>query len=104
MLKSMTDYCTFVKRYFMARIAVLAAGVIAGVAIGWATGNPFIGFAVFSTIASIGMSLLPTHLNVQPPLSDLQVMSSAPGSPIPYGFGGYRVPGQVIWAETIQVT
>lgn len=87
----------------MARIAILAAAVIAGIVVGYLTSNPMLGFAVFSGISSIGMALLPQHTNSQPPLNDLQTMSSAPGTPIPYGYGGYRVAGQVIWAQTIQV-
>ncbi len=87
----------------MARIAILAAAVVAGIVVGYLTSNPMIGFAVFSGISSIGMALLPKNQNVQPPLNDLQTMSSAPGTPIPYGYGGYRVAGQVIWAQTIQV-
>jgi hypothetical protein len=87
----------------MARIAILAAAVVAGIVVGYLTSNPMLGFAVFSGISSIGMALLPQHQNVQPPLNDLQTMSSAPGTPIPHGYGGYRVAGQVIWAQQIQV-
>lgn len=37
-------------------------------------------------------------------LNDLQVSSSANGSPYPWGYGGFRIGGQIIWSSGIKET
>jgi hypothetical protein len=100
----------------MARIALIAGMAVAGAFISVATGglgtfavgawaaDIIAGAAVGASVGSVLSSIIfPPHDNTAPPMNDLQSMSSAYGSPIPWGYGGYRIAGQVIWAETIKV-
>src|SRR5208282_1223949 len=95
----------------MSRIALIAGMALAGAVISVATGG--LGtFAVgawaadIAAGASLGASagsllssvIFPPHINSFPPLNDLQTMSAAYGQPICYGYGSYRIAGQVIWA------
>lgn len=98
----------------MARIALVVGMALAGAAISVATGG--LGtFAVGAWVADIaaGASVGATVGNLlgqiffpgpkpQQPLNDLQAMSSAPGMPIPWGYGHYRIGGQMIWAEQLK--
>lgn len=107
----------------MARIA-LAVGIgIAGALTG---GLAAAGFGIFSgTFAggsilggvllggSLGISagqvlgslFLPPHSSSSGPrLQDGQISSSAEGAPIPFGYGGFRLGGQIIWSSGIQET
>jgi hypothetical protein len=91
----------------MARIAIgLAGGIIGGI-VGGALGNPLMGAELgFSLGNIVGGLLFPPRLptNYGPRLNDLQVMSSADGLPIPWGYGGFRVSGNVIYAQSIKET
>ncbi len=73
----------------MARIAL----TVAGFAVGALIGQPELGAMVGSLAGGL---LFPTD-NKGPRLSDLQVVSSANGIPIPWGYGTFRVGGNVIW-------
>src|ERR1700675_2357290 len=99
----------------MARIALILGVALAGAAISVATGglgafavgawgaDIFAGLAAGATAGSIlAQMVFPVKSNSYPPLNDLQVMSSPPGNPIPWGYGTYRIAGNVIWADTIQ--
>lgn len=100
----------------MARIALIAGAAIAGAVISVATGglgafpvgawitDIVAGAAVGASVGNMLSNIIfPPHANSAPPMNDLQSMSSAYGSPIPWGYGGYRIAGQVIWAQTIKV-
>src|ERR1700741_4248626 len=100
----------------MAKIALIAGLAIAGAFISVATGglgafavgawatDIIAGAAVGASVGSVLSSVIfPPKLNNAPPMNDLQAMASAYGSPIPWGYGGYRIAGQVIWAQQIQV-
>jgi len=84
----------------MARIALgLAGGIIGGI-----IGGPA-GFSIgFSLGNLVGSALFPPKLPTQygPRLNDKQVTSSAPGEPIPWGYGGFRISGNIIWADKIK--
>ncbi len=90
----------------MAKIALAIGGALAGLAIGAATGNPFLGFEIGYAIGSIGGSLLfPGHTSqTGPRLSDTLVSSSANGAPIIFLYGGARLPGQIIYSSGIKET
>jgi len=87
----------------------MAVGAIIGALLALPTG----GMSVWAGL-SLGMSLgglaggilFPGRIPTQygPRLQDRQVMSSANGSPIPWGYGTFRVGGEVIWAEKIKET
>jgi hypothetical protein len=85
----------------MARLA-LAAGVTAAFTIGGAfLGVPWVGFRVGLVVGgALGNVLFPVKLPDQkgPRLNDLTVSSAANGTPIPIGFGTYRLGGQIIWS------
>lgn len=103
-------------RCIIARIALIAGAAVAGAFISVATGGlgafavgawatdiiagATVGAAVGSVLSSV---IFPPNQNTSPPMNDLQATSSAAGSPIPWGYGGYRIAGQVIWAQTIKV-
>ena len=72
--------------------AVLGTGVVA---LGL-TGNA-IGYLAGSLLAS---AFAPTQKSAGPRLSDLQVATSAYGTPIPWVAGTPRVAGQVVWASS----
>jgi hypothetical protein len=90
----------------VAKIALAIGGALAGLAIGAATGNPFLGFEIGYAIGSIGGSLLfPGHTSqTGPRLSDTLVSSSANGAPIIFLYGGARLPGQIIYSSGIKET
>jgi hypothetical protein len=79
---------------------------IAGGAIGTAVGGPMggkIGFMLGSAIGSIADQ----WLFRSPPipygqLQDLRVSSSAYGTPIPQGWGQFRLPGALVWSSNLQ--
>jgi len=73
----------------MARIAL----TVAGFAVGALIGQPELGAMVGSLAGGL---LFPTD-NKGPRLSDLQVVSSANGIPVAWGYGTFRVGGNVIW-------
>lgn len=100
----------------MARIALIAGMAIAGAAISVATGglgafaigawatDIIAGASVGASVGSVLSNIIfpPKNLSA-PPMNDLQAMSSAYGAPIPWGYGSYRIAGQITWAQTIQV-
>jgi hypothetical protein len=93
----------------MARLALsvglgIVGGLLAVATAGVATPAIFgLGFSIGSVVGGIAGSLLfPPGGAVGPRLNDLQISSSAPGNPIPFGFGQYRIGGQIIWAQAIQ--
>jgi Putative phage tail protein len=101
----------------MARIALIAGVAAAGIGISILTGglgtfavgawaaDIIAGAAVGGSLgATLGAFLFPSKMPFQPGLQDLQVMSSAAGSPIPFGYAGFRIGGQVIWASLIKET
>lgn len=83
----------------MARLALSIAGGIVGAFFG----APEIGFAIGGLLGSI---LFPPKLptNYGPRINDKQVTSSAEGEPIPFGYGGFRLGGNIIWAKPIKET
>lgn len=89
----------------MARIALAIGAAAAGIAVGYATSNPLIGFEVFSAIEGLGSALLPNHTkSIGPRLADQVVSSSANGAPITWGYGAFRIGAQIIWSSRIQET
>lgn len=86
----------------MARIAIAVAGAVIGGIIGGPLGAQ-IGFALGNVL---GAALFPPKLptNYGPRLNDRQIMSSADGEPIPWGYGGFRLGGNVIYAQKIKET
>lgn len=99
----------------MARIALIAAAAIGGALLSVATGglgtfavgawaaDIIAGASVGASIGGVlGSIIFPPRMASTPPLNDLQVMSSAPGNPIPWGYGSYRIAGNAIWANPIQ--
>ena len=79
-------------------LAVATAG--AGAALMPAFG---LGFSIGSVVGGMAGSLLfPPGGSLGPRLNDLQVSSSAPGNPIPFGYGQFRLGGQIIWAQQLQ--
>ena len=84
----------------MARIALGIAGGIIGGLIGGPAGAS-IGFSLGNVLGSV---LFPPKLptNYGPRLNDKQVLSSAAGEPIPFGYGTFRISGNVIWSESIK--
>lgn len=87
----------------MARLALsIGLGIVGGL-LTLGAGGFAIGFAVGSVVGGIAGSLLfPPSAPLGPRLNDLQVASSAPGNPIPFGYGAYMYGGQIIWAQEIQ--
>lgn len=105
----------------MARIAIaVGIGVLGAVTGGLAAAGfgifagTFAGGSVLGGIAlgaSIGFSagnvlgglLFGQHSTLEGPrLTDTQISSSAPGSPIPIGYGGFRIGCQIIWSTGIR--
>lgn len=84
----------------MARIGLAIAGGIIGGIIGGPMGAE-LGFSLGNLAGSI---LFPPKLptNYGPRLNDKQVTSSASGEPIPFGYGGFRIAGNIIWSQQIQ--
>ena len=95
----------------MARIALTVAGVAAGAAVGYFF--PPAGMAVWESViggamagASVGRlaGAVVDPLHTQGPrLSDLQVSSSTNGTVVPFGYGTFRVSGNIIWAPGLVV-
>ncbi|HKR83576.1 MAG TPA: hypothetical protein VJS37_05340, partial [Terriglobales bacterium] len=88
----------------MARIAITAASIIAGAAV-TAVAGPLAGAAV-STAINVGGNLALNAIIGQPGpprLLDKQVMSSANGAPILFGYGAQRVAGEVVWSTGLLV-
>lgn len=84
----------------MARIALAVAGGIIGAVIGGPAGAE-LGFSLGNIL---GAALFPPKLPTQygPRLNDKQVTSAADGEPIPWGYGGFRIAGNIIWAAPIK--
>lgn len=87
----------------MARLALTIAGGIIGGLLALPTGGVSValGFSIGSAIGGIvGQLAFPgkgTHV-YGPRLNDMQVSSSAPGTPIPLVYGSMRMGGQIIWS------
>lgn len=83
----------------MARLALSIAGGV----IGAFFGAPEIGFAIGGLLGAV---LFPPKLptNYGPRINDKQVTSSAEGEPIPFGYAGFRLGGNIIWAKPIKET
>jgi hypothetical protein len=93
----------------MARIALAVIGGIVGGLISFFSAGALSPFAIslgMSIGGLIGGILFPQKVPTQygPRLNERQVMSSANGSPIPWGYGTFRIAGEVIWAEKIKET
>jgi hypothetical protein len=100
----------------MARIALIAGMAVAGAVLSVMTGG-LGAFAVGAWIpdimaglaagAAVGQTLgslvFQPRLN-GPRLADTQIMNSTNGAPIPFGYGGFRIAGQVIWSSGIVET
>jgi hypothetical protein len=100
----------------MARIALIAGMAVAGAVLSVMTGG-LGAFAVGAWIpdimaglaagAAVGQTLgslvFQPRLN-GPRLADTQIMNSTNGSPIPFGYGGFRIAGNVIWSSGIVET
>jgi hypothetical protein len=97
----------------MARIALIAGMAAAGAVLSVMTGG-LGAFAVGAWIPDImaglaaGAAVGETIGNLVfqpamngPRLADQQISNSANGSPIPFGFGGFRIAGQIIWSSGI---
>jgi len=92
----------------MAKIALVAGavalGVVSGGILGLASGSMIMGAlegaAVGEALGSTAASLLfPGHNYQQgPKLNDLMVSSSTDGAAIPFGYGTYRLGGNIIWS------
>ena len=95
----------------MARIAITAAGMVAGAAVGWffppagvAMWQAVIGGAMAgSSVGRVAASLLDPLHTQGPRLNDLSISSSANGVVIPFGYGTFRVSGNIIWAPGLVV-
>jgi hypothetical protein len=89
----------------MAKIALAAGAGIAGGVGGFLLGGPL--GAVQGAVSgvslglAVGNMLFGKHPPGQAPLQDLNVSSSADGTPIPFGYGTHRFAGQVIWSPGI---
>lgn len=94
----------------MARLALsVGLGIVGGLASAFFTGGALtaqgfaLGFGLGNVIGGVAGSLLfPPGGAIGPRLNDLQVSSSAPGNPIPFGYGAFRLGGQIIWAQPMQ--
>jgi hypothetical protein len=82
----------------MAKIALAAVGGI----IGGVFGGPFGMMEGISIGLSVGSLLFPPHFTT--PLQNTQVSASAPGAPIPFGYGTMRFGTQIIWTPGITFT
>lgn len=83
-------------------LAAAGFGIFAGT---FAGGSILGGIALGGSLGltageTIGGFLFQPHLN-GPRLADQQISGSTPGSPIPWGYGGFRIAGQIIWASGI---
>ena len=93
----------------MAKIALAAAGAAAGFLIAGPFGAQLGASAVLSAI-STGLAVgeaagaLIFRQHAQDPLQSLQVSASAPGAPVPFGYGTCRFGGQTIWCPGITYT
>lgn len=86
-------------------LAAAGFGIFAGTFAGGSVlGGVLLGGSIgFSAGQLLGSVLLPPGINTSGPrLMDGQVSSSAEGSPIPFGYGGFRLGGQIIWSSGIQ--
>lgn len=86
-------------------LAAAGFGIFAGTFAGGSVlGGVLLGGSIgFSAGQLIGSIFLPPGINTSGPrLNDGQVSSSAPGSPIPWVYGGARLGGQIIWSSGIQ--
>ena len=81
----------------MAKIALAAVGAVAGSFFG--PEGTMIGLSIGLTLGEI---LFPPKIPGRMPLQDLQVSSSADGTPICFGYGTGRFAGQVIWSPGIK--
>jgi Putative phage tail protein len=92
----------------MARLALTIAGAAAGAAAAYFTGNvQFIQLGMsLGALAGglIAQLVLPGARQYGPRVTDLAVMSSAPGQVIPRLWGTMRLGGQVIWSSGLQET
>jgi hypothetical protein len=80
----------------MARIAFAVAGAVTGAIIGGPAGA-IVGLSLGSIVGSI-VDPVKTY---GPRLNDLAVSSGANGTVIPFGYGTFRVGGQIIWCPGI---
>jgi chitodextrinase len=88
----------------MARIALAIGGAVAGALIpgaieGYTLAGVISGASAGLAIGTSVGTLFSRHMPDMPPLQDLQVSGSAPGSPIPFGWGKGRIAGQLIWTS-----
>lgn len=72
---------------------------VAGIAVGFYSDNPQLGFATFSAIYGVTGFLDPTQKNFGSRLDDLKAPQASYGSPIPYIEGTMRTGGLFIWSS-----
>jgi hypothetical protein len=77
----------------------LAVAAVAGVAVGFFTGNPYAGFQTFGLVYGIGGALDPNKKVAGQRLSDLKGPQASYGSPIAYIEGAPRLAGCFIWSS-----
>lgn len=91
----------------MAKLALTVAGGVAGAVIGSVVPGlgTALGFELGTLVGGlIAQLVLPGQRTYGPRVTDMNVMSSAPGQPIPLLWGTHRLGGQVIWSTPIQET
>lgn len=75
----------------------LIVAAVAGVAVGYVTGNYQAGFQTFAAVYGVTGGLDPATKVQGPRLDDLKVASGSYGAPVAYIEGHPRVPGNIIW-------
>lgn len=78
------------------RIITFVVAAIVGIVVGYLTNNAALGFAVFSTIASVGSALFPAKVS-QPRPAELQFQTSSYGTTIPVVYGTRKMSGNCLW-------
>ncbi len=89
----------------MAKLAIAVGGALGGAFLGPAPGtSALVGAQAGFALGSIAGGLIFRPKAPTAPLQDLQVSVSAPGTPIPFGYGTCRFGGVVIWTPGITFT
>jgi len=83
------------------RIITFVVAAIVGIVVGYLTQNWALGFAVFSTIASVGSALFPAKV-AQPRPAELQFQTSSYGTAIPVVYGTRKMSGNCLWYDNYQ--
>lgn len=75
---------------------------VAGVVVGYFSGNPQAGFQTFALVYGVSAGLDPNKQVTGPKLNDLKGPSASEGAPIPYIKGVWRTAGNIIWNSNKQ--